>query len=165
MEDPLHCRFRADDGHSFLPVFPHIIERKRVQRNGPWAPFFGERGAELFRIDRVIDIGNEFAVFSSFYADAARLGLLLEKPVAELKGANFKAVLRRELRLPVTDLEQTACVAEFPARICREIGVDPGTAGLVLRIAARSGAAIYVYYQELFIPPNPRELEISRPGA
>lgn len=162
MEDPLHCRFLADDGLSWQPVFPRVVGRRRLRRPGPWAPYLGHRGAEIFCIDRVIGIGGEFSVFSSFYADAERLRLLLDKPVSELKGANFKALLRRELRLPVTGLEQTARVAEFPARVCREIGVQSGTTGMILQIAARSGSAIYVYYQELFIPPNPRVLAISR---
>jgi DNA-binding GntR family transcriptional regulator len=164
MEDPLHCRFLAADGVTNLPVFPRIIDRRPIIAEGPWNDYLGPPGPHIFRIHRVIDIGGEFAVWSAFYADARRLALLRERPIAELGAANFKLLLRRELRLPVTELEHTARVASFPAAVCRALAVPTATSGLVLRIGARSGPSTFVYYQELYIPPNPRTLVIRQPA-
>lgn len=164
MEDPLHCRFLADDGVSALPVAPRIVDRRPVAAEGPWNDYLGPPDPHLFRINRVIEIGGEFSLWSAFYADARRIALLRERPIAELNAANFKTLLRRELRLRVTELEHTAQVTAFPAAMCRALGVAAGTSGLVLRIGARAGPSAFVYYQELYIPPNPRTLVIRQPS-
>lgn len=159
MEEPLHCRFLGDDGATHLPVFPRVLGRRRVTEPGPWSPYLGA-GVRVFRIDRTINIGDEFSVFSSFYADGERLRPLLRLPIAALDAANFKLVMSRELRLPITDIEQRARVQPFPRRICAAIEVPPGTIGLKLEVAARSGSASFIYYQEIFIPPNRRGLDL-----
>jgi GntR family transcriptional regulator len=159
MEDPLHCRFIGDDGVSTLPVFPRVLGRRRAGESGPWRPYLGA-AARVFCIDRAINIGDEFSVFSSFYADAERLRPLLRMPIAALDSANFKLVMSRELRLPVTGIEHQARIGAFPRRVCAVIDVPVATVGLTLQIAARSGSAAFIYYQEIFIPPNRRTLEI-----
>jgi DNA-binding GntR family transcriptional regulator len=164
MEDPLHCQFLADDGVTSLGVFPRIVDRRPVIAEGRWNDYLGPPSPSIFRIQRVIDIGGEFAVWSQFYADARRLPLLRERPIAELTAANFKLLLRREMRLPVTHIEHTARVTGFPAAVCRAIGIATGTTGLVLEIGARSGPNTFIYYQELYIPPNARTLVIRQPS-
>jgi DNA-binding GntR family transcriptional regulator len=163
MEDPLHCSFLADDGVTTLGVFPRIVDRRPVIAEGTWNDYLGPPSPSIFRIQRVIDIGGEFSVWQAFYVDTRRFGLLRERPIAELTAANFKLLLRREMRLPVTHIEHTARVTAFPAAVCRAIGVAPGTSGLVLQIGARSGPNTFVYYQELYIPPNARTLVIRQP--
>jgi GntR family transcriptional regulator len=159
MEDPLHCRFVGDESVSVMPVYPRIVSRRRVARTGPWSIYLGRR-APVFCIERVIRIGEEFSVFSAFYADAERLRPLWTKPLAALGAANFKLVMARELRLPITEIEHRSRVKTFSRRICLAIGVMPGATGMVLQVTARSGAAIYAYYQEIYIPPNRCTLEI-----
>jgi DNA-binding GntR family transcriptional regulator len=130
---------------------------------GPWTPYLGA-GARVFRIDRAINIGDEFSVFSSFYADSERLRPLLRLPIDTLDAANFKLVMSRELRLPITEIEQQARVQPFPRRICAAIEIPPGTVGLKLEVAARAGSASFIYYQEIYIPPNRRALDIQSSG-
>ncbi len=159
MEEPLHCRFLGDDGATHLPVFPRVLGRRRVAEPGPWTAYLGA-GVRVFRIDRAINIGDEFSVFSSFYADAERLQPLLRQPLAALGTANFKLVMSRELHLPIIGIEHQARVEALPRRVCATIGVPTSTVGLKLQVAARSGSAIYIYYQEIYVPPNRRTLEI-----
>lgn len=164
MEEPLHCRFLADDGVTSLPVFPRIVDRRPITGAGRWNDYLGPPGPHIFRIQRVIEIGSAFTIFNAFYADARRLALLRERPVSELTATNFKLLLRRELRLPVTALEHTARVTAFPAPVCRALARPADTTGLVLQIGARSGASLFVYYQEFYVPPNPHTLVIRQPG-
>lgn len=163
MEEPLHCRFLGDDGTTHLPVFPRVLGRRRIAGPGPWSSYLGA-GNPVFRIDRAINIGDEFSVFSSFYADAERLRPLLRLPIDALDAANFKLVMSRELRLPIIEIEQQARVQSFPRRICDAIGAPAATIGLKLAVAARSVSATFIYYQELFIPPNRRALDIRLSG-
>lgn len=159
MEDPLHCRFIGGDGVSHLPVFPRVIGRRRVARVGAWSPYLGAN-ARVFCIDRVISIGGEFSVFSAFFADAERLRPLLHMPISALDAANFKLVMSRELRLPISGIEHRVRVELFPRRVYAALGISAENPGLKLEVAARSGAAIYIYYQEIYVPPNHRTLEI-----
>lgn len=159
MDEPWHCRFIADDGQSFMPVYPRAVARKRIREKGAWSAHLG--GNEHIRIDRVIDIGGEFSVYSRFYLDAERFAGILEKPLAQLDGQNLKALIGREFGLPVTRLSQTLASARFSDAICRALKVRRGLRGNVLEIAASAGRDRAVYMQELFIPANPRRLVVS----
>jgi GntR family transcriptional regulator len=161
METPWHCRFLDETGGALLPIYPKVVGRGRTRERGPWSKYLGQHGEEIIRIDRVIDVNDEFLVFSKFYLDAARFGRMLTRPLAELDGANFKAILAREFGLSVTRLTQTMRAAPFPDAVCRAIRVRKGTAGTVLEIAASARRSHHVYYQELYIPPNARRLLVS----
>lgn len=160
MEDPLHLRFLGMDGKSILPIFPKVVERRRVAARGPWSAPLGQTGDDIVRVDRVIRIADEFSVFSEFYANAARFGVLMELPLAELDSANFKIVLNREYKLPITRFEERARVGRFPKAIAGAIGVAPDAHGMIVHITARTGRDITVYYQILYIPPSERWLQI-----
>lgn len=161
MDAPWHCRFIADDGKSFLPIYPKVLTRRRIRERGPWSALLAQRGDNIIRIDRVISINDEFPVYSKFYLNAERFTSILEKPLAELDGANFKAVLGREFGLPVTHITQTMSTAAFAGSVCRALRLDSGTIGTVLEIAASTGRDRHVYYQTLYIPPNRRRLVVS----
>ena len=161
MDAPWHCRFIADDGVSLLPVYPRVRARERVRERGPWSAHLDQREGELIRIDRVIGIADEFSVFSKFYLDARRFPGILDKPLADLDGANLKLIISREFGLPVTRVAQTVSFTAFPAAVCAALGLKRETSGTLLEIAASAGRGRAVYYQELFIPPNRRRLVIS----
>jgi DNA-binding GntR family transcriptional regulator len=161
MDAPWHCRFLDDTGNGFLPVYPKVVWRRRIRERGAWSEHLQQRNNGIIRIDRVISVNDEFVVYSKFYLDAVRFASMLERPIAELDGANFKAILGREFGLPVTHLSQTLRTIAFPAPVCRAIGVRKGTAGTLLGIAASAGRDRHVYYQELYVPPNSRRLLIS----
>lgn len=160
MDAPWHCRFIADDGRGFLPIYPKVVMRRRIRERGAWSEYLGQKGDDIIRIDRVISINDEFSVYSKFYLNADRFAGILDKPLAELDGANFKAVLGREFGLPVTHITQTMSTALFPAGVCRALGLEAIT-GTVLDIAASTGRGRHVYYQTLYIPPNARRLVVS----
>jgi DNA-binding GntR family transcriptional regulator len=168
MDRPWHCRFIADDGVSLLPVYPKVVGRRRIRERGPWSSYLGQRGDNVIRIDRVMAIGDEFAVYSRFYLNAGRYPGLMEKPLAELDGANLKAILASEFGLPVTHVEQTVSMITLPQTVCRAVGVADGTPGMLLEIAASTGRNRHVYFQEIYIPPNRRRLVVSdtlKPGT
>lgn len=161
MDAPWHCRFLDDAGNGFLPIYPKVVWRKRIRELGPWSDYLGQRGDSVIRIDRTISVNDEFVVYSKFYLDARRFGSMLTRPMAELDGANFKAILSREFGLPVTRLTQALRTIAFSEAVCRAINVRKGTVGTLLEIAAGAGRNRHVYYQELHVPPNARRLLIS----
>lgn len=161
MDAPWHCRFIADDGKSFLPIYPKVLIRKRIRERGPWSALLEQRGNNIIRIDRVISIHDEFSVYSKFYLNGERFAGILKKPLAELDGANFKALLGREFGLPVTHITQSMSTAAFPSDVCRALKQGSSAVGTLLEIAASTGRGRHVYFQSLYIPPNRRRLVVS----
>ena len=162
MHAPLHCRFVADDGASYLPVYPKISARYELDEDGPWTGHL--RCRHVVCIERVLSIGNEFSVFSRFYADPERVPAFLELPVKKLATENFKEIIMRETAQPIGRIDQFLIVRKFEAEICRAIGVRAGTSGQRLNAHAFVGRGSPIYYQELSIPPNERVLHLACDG-
>lgn len=161
MDAPWHCRFIADDGRSFLPIYPRVLARRKIRERGPWSEFLDQRGDNVIRIDRVISINDEFLVYSKFYLNAERFGSMLTRPIAELDGANLKIIISGELGLPVTQVAQTMSTVRFPDAVRRALKLRRTVTGTLLEIAAGAGRNRPVYYQELYIPPTRRRLVMS----
>jgi len=155
-----HCRFLDDTGTGFLPIFPKVLFKARISEYGPWSSFLEQQADNIIRIDRCISINHEFNVFSKFYTNADKFGTVLDKPLSELESANLKLLLMQKFNLPITILSQDIRMVEFPADICKEIGVKRGTLGMHIDAVASAGRTVHLYYQEWFIPPNPRVLRI-----
>lgn len=161
MDAPWHCRFLDGSGQKFLPIYPKVVSRQRICERGPWTEHLAENGGDVIRIDRVINVNDEFLVFSKFYLNAERFESMLTRPIAELDGANLKIIIGREFGLPVTQVAQTMSTVRFPDAVRRALRLRRAVTGTLLEIAARAGRDRPLYYQELYIPPNRRRLVMS----
>lgn len=156
IDDVVHCRFRADDGVSFLPVYSRVLSRRAAKGAGPWQAYFGSVGAQPLCLDRILNVNGEFNVYSRFYFDGARFKTLATGPYSALAGANLKELLRDELHIPRMDLDQTFHIAPIPPAICAHIGVAPDTIGGILEGVGRTRGSDVVYFQQMFFPPSQR---------
>ena len=156
IDDVVHCRFLADDGKSFLPVFSHVVARELAKGAGPWNAYFSGARVKLVRLDRLLNVNGEFNVYSSFYFDGARFRSLASRPYADLAGANLKELLRDELHVPRMELAQSFIIAAIPRAIATHIGVAKGTVGGILEGIGRARGNDVVYFQQMFFPPSPR---------
>lgn len=162
MHAPLHCRFLDDSGTAYLPVYAEVIERYRTRADGPWSRHLGVN--EPICIERVLRIGDEFKVFSRFYADPKRLPALALQSVRKLSGENFKEIIWRESHQPIGRLDQVLATGPLPAPICKSLGVRPQSSGELLEIRAFVGRDSPIYFQELYIPSNHRRLHLAGDG-
>jgi GntR family transcriptional regulator len=153
---PLHCRFLADDGESYLPIFSTTIDRCDAAPSGPWTDHLPAK-TRVVEISRRIDVNHEFTVRSRFFAAAADLGSLVSCPLADLDGANFKLRIAEEMGLPVTGVRQFANVAPATTDAAATIGVAVG-AGCLHVVAIASAAERVLYVQDFVIPPTQRML-------
>jgi GntR family transcriptional regulator len=160
MNQQWHCRFIDDTGFGFLPIFPKVLFNGRTSDYGPWSIFLEQKGDNILRVDRRISINHEFNVYSKIYVNADKFGAVLDKPASELEGANLKMLLLQKFNLPITILSQNLRMIEFPYDISKEVGVKRGTTGLHIDAVASAGRTVHLYYQEWFIPPNPRTLRM-----
>lgn len=160
LEDPWHCRFLDDDGQTILPVYSKVIRRELVKERGRWSEHFPQAGDHLMRIDRVINVNNEFNVFTRFFADRRMLTDLWEAPVKKLNGLNFKALIAKQRNFPITHIGHSMRAATFDAEVASVLKVDADTVGILMHAVARMGRDACVYYQEFSIPPTDRLLAI-----
>ncbi len=162
MNDPWHLRFHGDDGVSFLSVSPKVLFRNRYSGPGHWNEFL-EIGPhkEVVQVDRRVDVGGEFYVFSRFFAAADPYAVMLYTPLAELDGANFMKLLRSEFGTVIAVISQDVRTAVFPGEICAALSLPEETIGLFIQVVARATEGAPVYYQELYVPATERRLHIS----
>jgi len=160
LEDPWHCRFLADDGHSFLPVYSKALKRERAVAPGAWTQHFPNAHDSVMKIDRVINVDNEFNVFTQFYADKNLLPALWEKPLARLNGLNFKKLIAQESNVPITHVDHLVRLTRLAPDVASVLDVTANTPGIFLQAIARMGTSACVYYQEFFIPPTERMLSV-----
>lgn len=162
MHAPLHCRFVDHSGRAYLPVFADVVSRNEVSESGPWSAHLG--AASVLCIERVLRIGDEFNVFSRFYADPKRLPAFAKLPAKKLSGENFKDLILRESAQPIGRISQFLTSIKLPAEVCDAIGVRRATVGQQLQVFAFVGRQSPIYYQDLFIPPNTRTLHLASDG-
>ncbi|MEW6665315.1 MAG: GntR family transcriptional regulator [Thermodesulfobacteriota bacterium] len=156
--DPLwHLRFLREEDGTYLRLYPRVLARTLVRSRAGWAKVFGRDGKRLIRIDRTLEVGREFTVYSKFFLSEKFKGFM-EKPIAELEGSNFRSILSEEFNVTISRMSHSFRVEPLPGDICDAIGVSKDTVGLVYEILARSQSMKPVYYQEISIPPNKRKL-------
>lgn len=163
MREPWHCRFLDPRSKRMLAVYPKIIGRKLVAPDKALRETLAIRtsGGEVLRIDRVIDIGQEFKVASRFFCAARMFPGLAERDLADLETANFKAILLNDYALPVVDFRQYLSTIPCPGGIARRIGLETGAPCTLLEAVAYSGGGAPVYFQELYIPPTRYKLVVE----
>jgi len=157
VEQPWNFRFRGDGPDEFLPVFPRLDRVSRRPGDGPWLLYLDGGESKLVQIDRVVDIGHEFLLFSQFFIDAR----VYDEAVSggrKLEGVDF----RRELGLAITSFSNDVRADVFPAAICAKIKVPAGTVGTILDVRASAADRRQRYFQRAFIPPSRRWLHLAQ---
>lgn len=149
MAAPLHCRFVDDAAAGFLPVYTDVRARTLVAEPGPWTAHLGAPRA--LRIDRVLDIGGRFKVFSRFFLDPEAFPFFRTASVRELEGANFKQLIAQSTGLAVSRVRQYVSFVEADAPLRALIGCGRGPVAR-FELFAWAGSARPVYYQELYAP-------------
>jgi DNA-binding GntR family transcriptional regulator len=88
-----------------------------------------------------------------------RLGRLWGAPLQELDGANFMSLIQTECKLPITDVKKLVRLEILDGGVAKILQVKRGTPGLLVDVIATAGRDRCVFYQQLFVPPNPRQLQ------
>src|SRR5262245_17208043 len=143
MAEPWHCRFLADDG-TILPIYPRLLGHATAEKDARWPKLFGTQ-AKIIRLDRTISINREFEVLSRFFAPHAIAKPLLRLPRDNIETANFKAILLRELGMPICRITQTIAVAD--KNLWRRLAIR-SRPHLVLEATAYTAQGDIAYFQE-----------------
>lgn len=161
IDAPIYLRFLGEPGEPrFLPLFPKVLSRERIDERGPWSEWLPPSGGAVVRIARRISVNAEFNLFNRFYFRADAFPRIAAAPLETLDGANLKQLLGGESDMLVTEMRQRISFIKFPQEAADAANVKSGTSGILLESAALAGREP-LYYLESFIPPNNRRLDVS----
>ncbi|MDQ7954682.1 MAG: GntR family transcriptional regulator [Pseudomonadota bacterium] len=161
IDAPLHLRFLGREGEpAFLPLYPKMLDRQRVNAPGPWSDWLHPADGEVVRISRRISVNGEFDVFNRLYFSARAFPGLASAPLSSLDGANLKQMLGSESSMPVTEVSQRVAFVALSPEAATAVGVPAGSLGMLLESGAMAGREP-LYFFESFIPPNARRLDVS----
>ena len=161
IDAPIYLRFLGKEGEPrFLPLFPKVLTRERIDERGPWSEWLHPSGGAVVCIARRISVNAEFNLFNRFYFRADAFPGIAAAPLETLDGANLKQLLGGESNTLVTEMRQRISFVKFSQEAAGAAGVKSGTGGMLLQSAAFAGREP-LYYLESFIPPNNRRLDVS----
>lgn len=161
MVDPWHFRFRSPEGAANLPVYPRVVSKRIIQGETRGTELLCPRGGSLVQINRKINIGDKFLIYSKFFLPADKYAFFMQKSNKELSSMNFKTILHRECNVSFTRMSYTMRMVTFPDSISGLLKVSKGAVGLLLEILASSDQKGPVYFQEVYIPRNKFQLCIT----
>ncbi|HYF17018.1 MAG TPA: GntR family transcriptional regulator [Ramlibacter sp.] len=157
----MHLLFRGGDGE-VLPIQPRAATHALVSERGPWSEVLGQQGNNIFRVDRVVQVGRALRVLSRFFINADRFPWFTRLSPEELTTSNYKLLLLQRHNLPEIAFEQGMRLGPVPAGVAKAIGVPRGGTACTLGVTARSPDGAALYYHQMVIPPN--GLELHLPG-
>ena len=148
--DARFVRFYDHEGQS-LPLYIHLLSVRRIAADGRHLRFFG-RPRELARIDRIIDVGGRFDVFSEFVLSAEALHQL-KKDAPESLSRNVRQAIADRLMLPTVRVEQEVNFESWPARVASALGPSSNGAGCVMDVRAFTLSDQPLFYLRMFSHP------------
>ena len=107
---------------------------------------------------------NKFKIYSKFYLSAKKYSGFLDKSEKELTSKNFKTILHQEYNVSFSNISNALQMISIPEDICPYLDIENETMGLLMEILAHSKLKNPVYYQKVYIPPNPYKLNIADPS-
>jgi DNA-binding GntR family transcriptional regulator len=158
--DVRYLRFR-DEGGNELPSYVHARSVKRIKRKGPWSEFLGGEGDGYVRIERVINVGGRFDLYSEFWLreeDFAQLGGLDREALEK----NLRELIGQRLSLPTLRVDQWIRFGAPPAAAARELGLDPDAPAFIMEMRGYTLRDQPLYYQSVYAAPFSERLMIVR---
>ena len=155
--DP-YFQFLDDDGKSQLPVFTKVVARNVTKQRGPWSDVLRNGGTDVIRIDRLINVNDDFRAYSRFFIDAKRFAGLLDIPLKDMHGANLRALLAQHFHVRLGRLSRKISIRESAGAIAKKINAPDQALCLTVEILAFDNDDCVLYYQELTVPPTRRKL-------
>jgi GntR family transcriptional regulator len=164
ISEPWHFQFLSEDGETVLPAYPKVVCRERTGQRGPWSRFLKQGRAPILRIDRVINVNDEFTAFSRFFVAGASADLMEAIAADKLHGANFRIVLSEACRLPVTRIGHVVSITQATGDQARKLMITRRDPLLRVEINATAGTDVPLYFQELLSPATGRRLSLPSVG-
>lgn len=148
--DARFVRFRDRSGEP-LPLYIHILSVRPVIADESQFRFFGRR-RRLACIDRIINVGGRFDLFSEFVL-AGEAFDKLAKSAPESLARNVRQAIADRLLLPTIRVEQEIQFQSWPERVTSALGIPKGGIGFVMDVRAYTLNDRPLFYLRVFSQP------------
>lgn len=152
VEPFLHTRFLDEESGGLMPVYATVASRRRIRIRGPWSEPLQQRGSNIVRIERRLDIAGHFIAFSRFYINADRFPEFSELPLEELSEGNYKLMLARMYKLPTLAIMQHLELGAAPPDVAKMMGVRANATCALLSALARTAHNEAIYFHQIHYP-------------
>jgi len=163
MSAPFHCRFVNDAKNAYVPAYPRIVSRARVEVEGEWSKHL--KATHLICIERVININKEFNVYTKFFADRQRLPIFETLSEKKLSAQNFKEVIFSVTGKTIGRMDLFVNLEQVAPAIGAWLEISKNATVMRFTALAFLGNTDPVYYQEIVVPKTERTLHISVDGT
>jgi DNA-binding GntR family transcriptional regulator len=144
-----YLTFRDREGRD-LPLYVHVVSVKTVRQRGPWSEFL-QKAQAFIRIERMINVGGEFEVFSEFFVPEDEFLALHNLTPKALERTSLREVLREHFSLPTVRAERLIYREHLPERVAALLRAPAETPGLVMELLGYTTHDRPLSYQRLFI--------------
>ena len=158
--DVRFLRFRNTRGED-LPLYLHVLSVKSVRLKGPWAEFLATPGP-FIRIERMINVGGEFDLFSEFFLPESEFAALRKLDAKALERISLRDLLKQQFSVPTLRADQFVRFEVLPARVCDKLGLSHGVTGFVMEMRGYTLRDRPLYFQKVSAGPFGAALAITR---
>ncbi|NVK74517.1 MAG: GntR family transcriptional regulator [Oceanospirillaceae bacterium] len=151
-----HFRFVHKGSGKPLRPQPSIIDISETEEQGLWTRYLGP--PPYIRIIR--DISGDGLQLGAVMYLSSRLINISRLRREELDGVNLRVALESELGERAQKDRTTIFHAKLDYQLAEQFGMIPGSDTLVIRAATRLSNGTPFYFQEIFAPADPLELEV-----
>ena len=159
-QEPKHVRFIADDGESLLPLDIRLVSVEETFEQGLWSAYLGTP-VSYIRIVRYIDVAGEFTIYNEFFLDGPRFRPFLDFAQETFEKLHLRMILHDRFNCPTLGFTQNIELVTPPPAIADVIGCTLETPAIKHEILSHTLRGAPLSFQQMFIPPNDRKLNIS----
>ena len=151
-------RFMNEKEERVYPIFSKVLEMRRIESRGPWSEFLGQ-DSSFVRIDRVIDIGHHFKIYTSFFLSFSHFGGVLELQRSDLEGVHLSAVVQRMFGSETVRTKNRIVCTTLPDAATRQLKLHSGAFGLACDILGYGSGDKPLTFQRAYVPANVSPIE------
>jgi len=156
-----YYKFLGDDG--LLSVNDVELRIFDSREQGRWSEFLGF-SSKYVCVERLIDVGGEFRIFSRFYLSYPKFGSLLSMEVSELKDITFRIMFRDRFATPPHGFERNISFTWLSLDIAEKLERSAGSTAILYEIFQYTLRDEALFFMETIIPENKRTLDFGLSG-
>ena len=157
-----YFKFSGDDG--LLPVDDIDLRIFETREQGRWSQFVGYSNTYIC-VERLIDVGGEFRIFSRFYLSDPKFGSLLKMETSELKDITFRIMFRDRFGTPPHGFERDISFTRLSLDVAEKLERPAGSTALLYEICQYTLRDEALFFMETIIPENSRSLGLGLSGV
>jgi len=155
-------RFIAEDGHSLLPVYSHIVDQRVIKTSGPWSDALGPDDKGYLRISRISNVDDRFRCYNRFIVQMSRFSGLRRSREDQHKSVNLRRILGEELGAPTVSVTQRVRLVHLPRDVCKALSLHHGTIGLMVDAIGHGYGGGAISFHRIWVPPTEYALDMTQ---